>query len=133
MTNQTGANVETVRRGYAAFNAGDLKSLAELFHENASWHIPGRSSLSGSRKGREAVFGQFGRYGGDTGGTFKAELQGVGEMDDGRVVAIHRNTATRNGKQVDITGCLVFEFKDGKIISGTEYPFDVHAWDAFWS
>jgi ketosteroid isomerase-like protein len=133
MTNATGPNVETVRRGYAAFNAADLKTLTEMFHENASWHTPGRSSLAGDHKGRDAVFAQFGRYGGETGGTFKAELQSVGETDDGRVIAIHRNTAKRNGKQVDILGCLVFEFKDGKILSGTEYPFDVYAWDDFWS
>lgn len=133
MTNATGTNVETVRRGYAAFNAADLKTLSEMFHENASWHTPGRSSLAGDRKGRDAVFAQFGRYGGETGGSFKAELQSAGETDDGRVIAIHRNTAKRNGKQVDILGCLVFEFKDGKILSGTEYPFDVYAWDDFWS
>lgn len=54
-------NVEIVRRGYAAFNTGDIKTLTELFDANASWHTPGRGSIAGDRKGLEAVFGQFGR------------------------------------------------------------------------
>jgi uncharacterized protein len=62
-------NAEIVRRGYQAFNAADVKTLTELFDENASWHTPGRGSLAGDRKGREAVFAQFGRYVQETGGT----------------------------------------------------------------
>ncbi len=55
-------NAEIVRRGYHAFNTADMETLTELFDENASWHTPGRS-IGGDRKGREAVFAQFGRYG----------------------------------------------------------------------
>jgi ketosteroid isomerase-like protein len=68
-------NAEIVRRGYHAFNTADMKTLTELFDENASWHTPGRGILAGDRKGREAVFAQFGRYGQDMGGTFRAELR----------------------------------------------------------
>ncbi|TFG73513.1 MAG: hypothetical protein E4H22_00515, partial [Solirubrobacterales bacterium] len=63
-------NAELVRRGYAAFNAGDMETLTELFDENASWHTPGRSPIAGDHVGRDAAFAQFGRYGGDTQGTF---------------------------------------------------------------
>ena len=131
--NEAAKNAETVRRGYAAFNAADMKTLTELFHESASWHTPGRSPLAGDRKGRDAIFALFGRYGGDTGGTFKAALQQVLTSDDGRVVGIHRNTATRGGKQLDVVCCLVFEFKDGRVVDGREYFYDLHAWDQFWS
>jgi ketosteroid isomerase-like protein len=53
--NQADQNAEIVRRGYAAFNAADMKTLMELFDENASWHTPGQSPISGDHKGREAV------------------------------------------------------------------------------
>ena len=131
--NDAEKDVETVRRGYAAFNSGDMKTLTELFHESAAWHTPGRSPLAGDRKGREATFAQFGRYAGGTGGTFKAVLQSVGKSDDGRVVAIHHNTAKRDGKQLDVGCCLVFEFKDGRVTDGREHFFDLYAWDKFWS
>jgi ketosteroid isomerase-like protein len=47
-------DAELVRRGYAAFNAGDMETLTELFDENASWHTPGRSSIAGDHEGRDA-------------------------------------------------------------------------------
>ena len=52
-------NAEIVRRGYAAFNAGDMETLTELFDESASWHTPGRSPLAGDYVGRDAAFAQF--------------------------------------------------------------------------
>jgi hypothetical protein len=128
-----GKNAETIRRGYQAFNAGDMKTLTEIFHENASWHTPGRSSIACEFKGREAVFAQFGRYAGETGGNFKATLQQLLKSDDGRVAGVHHNSAKRNGKQLEVDCCIVFEFKDGRIIDGREYFFDLHAWDEFWS
>ena len=133
MTNVAGKNAETVRRGYDAFNKADMKTLNELFDDNVSWHTPGRSALAGDRKGREAVFAQFGRYGGETAGTFKAIMQTVAETDDGRVIATHHNTATRKGKRLELDSSLVFEFKDGKVTSGREYAYDLYAWDEFWS
>ena len=133
MMNEAEKNAETVRRGYAAFNAGDMKTLTELFHERASWHTPGRSPIAGDHKGREAAFAQFGRDGGETNGTFKATLLHVLKGDDGRVVGIHHNTAERGGKHLDVGCCIVFEFKEGRVIDGREYFFDLHAWDEFWS
>ena len=126
-------NAEIVRRGYAAFNAGDMATLTELFDERASWHTPGRSALAGDHVGRDAAFAQFGRYAEGTGGAFKATLQEVLADDDGRVVGIHQNTGERNGKHLDVGCCLVFQLKDGRVVDGREYFSDTQAWDEFWS
>jgi hypothetical protein len=126
-------NAAIVRRGYEAFNAGDMETLTEVFDEGASWHTPGRSPIAGDHVGRDAAFAQFGRYGGDTGGTFKAELQQVLADDDGRVIGLHHNRAERNGKQLDVDVCLVFQIEDGRVTDGREYIYDVQAWDEFWS
>jgi len=98
----TMSNVEVVRRGYQAFNEADMATLTKLFHPQASWHTPGRSPIAGAKKGRDAVFGQFGQYGGGTQGTFKADLKEL----------------------------LVSE--DGQIIEGREHFYDLHNWDEFW-
>ena len=126
-------NAKTVQRGYEAFNTADMETLTEIFDESASWHTPGRGSLAGDQQGRDAVFAQFGRYVGETGGTFQAELQHLFADDDGRVVAIHHNSAERDGKHLDVDACLVFELKDGRITDGREYFYDLHNWDEFWS
>ena len=126
-------NAAIVRRGYESFNTADMDTLTELFDESASWHSPGRGPAAGDHVGRDAVFAQFGRYGGETGGTFKAELQSVLADDEGRVVGIHHNSGQRNGKQLDVGCCIVFELKDGRIIDGREHFYDLHNWDEFWS
>ena len=128
-----GRNAEVVARAYAAFNTSDLETLTELFHENSSWHTPGKSPIAGDNVGREAVFAQFGRYVGDTAGTFKATLSAVFESQDGRVVGLHHNSAERNGKQLDTGCCISFVVEDGQIVSGREHFFDLYNWDEFWS
>ncbi|MEZ5098827.1 MAG: nuclear transport factor 2 family protein [Thermoleophilia bacterium] len=126
-------NAEVVRRGYAAFNSADVDTLTALFPESASWHTPGRSSIAGDHRGRDAVFAQFGRYGGETGGTFRADLEQVFTSEDGRVIGLHHNSAERNGKRLDTGCCIVFEVEDGRIVSGREHFFDLANWDEFWS
>jgi ketosteroid isomerase-like protein len=131
--NNAESNAEIVRRGYKAFNEGDMKTLTELFDKSASWHTPGRSPIAGDHNGRDAAFAQFGRYGGETGGTFRATLLNVFTSEDGRVIGVHRNTAERKGRHLDVWCCLVFELKDGRVIDGREHFYDLHAWDEFWS
>jgi ketosteroid isomerase-like protein len=126
-------NEAIVRRGYEAFNSGDMDALTELFDESAVWRTPGRSSLAGDHQGRDAAFGYFGRLGQGTGGTFQAELQQLLAGDDGRVVGIHRCSGERDGKQLAVDCCLVFQVEDGLITEGTEHFRDLYAWDEFWS
>ena len=129
----TGENAQIVRRGYEAFNTGDMETLTELFDESASWHTPGRGPLAGDYVGREAVFAYFGQLGGQTGGTFRATLEYLSESDDGRVIGVHRNSAERDGKRLDVGVCLTFELKDGRVVDGRDHFFDLYAWDEFWS
>ena len=63
----------------------------------------------------------------------KATLLDVLDSDDGRVVGVHQNTGERNGKQLDVGCCIVFEIKDGLLVDGREHFFDLYAWDEFWS
>jgi len=122
-----------VRRAYQAFNEADMDTLIESFDENASWHTPGRSPIAGDHIGRDAVFEQFGRYGNETGGTFKANLKYVASDDEGRVAGVHHNSAERDGKRLDTLCCIVSTLENGRIIEGREHFFDLHNWDDFWS
>jgi uncharacterized protein len=126
-------NAALVRRGYAAFEAADIGALSELFHPNIVWHTPGRSPLAGDYAGQEAIFGHFARYGEETMGTFKADLKRVLTDDSGRGIGIHQNTATRNGKKLDVYCAITFEIEDGRVTDGREYFDDLYAWDEFWS
>jgi ketosteroid isomerase-like protein len=126
-------NADVVRRGYEAFNEADIDTIIRMWAEDCTWTTPGSSSVAGTAKGRDAVLAQYGRYGGETNGTFEARLEQVFEGPDGRVVGLHRNVGTRNGKQLDTDCCIVFEVEGGKVRSGVEHFFDLANWDQFWS
>ena len=124
---------EIVRRGYHAFNTADLDLFSQLSSEDMTWETPGKSPIAGLRKGREAVYEQYGIYLNGTGGTFKATLHYVTADSHGRVVGVHHNSGTRNGMTLDTMCCITFEVRDGKIISGKEHFFDLYNWDRFWA
>jgi uncharacterized protein len=126
-------NVAIVRRGYEAFNTGDIETLTEVFDESIVWHLPGRSSMAKDYQGRDATLAYFGQIGQETGGTFQAELQQLFAGDDGRVIGLQRSTAERDGKRLDVGNCIVFELSDGKVVDGREHFNDLYAWDEFWS
>jgi ketosteroid isomerase-like protein len=126
-------NLAVMRRGYEAFNVGDMETLIEVFDESIVWHLPGRSSMANDYQGRDATLAYFGQLAQKTGGTFRAELQHLLTDDDDRVVGIQRSTADRDGKHLDVGNCIVFQLKDGRVIDGREHFHDLYAWDEFWS
>ena len=126
-------NTDVVRRGYQAFNEADIDTILRLWADDATWTTPGRSPVAGTARGKDAVLAQYGRYGGETNGTFRALLIALFEAEDGRVVGFHRNVGERNGKQLDTQCCIVFEIEDGKVKAGTEIFSDLYHWDDFWA
>ena len=89
--------------------------------------------VGGNYRGRDSVIAQFLRYIDETDGTFKVALQDVFTSEDGRAVGVHHSSAERNGKRLDLAGCVTLHVKSGGIVSGREHFFDLYAWDAFWS
>ena len=126
-------NVAIMRRAYEAFNTGDMDTLIAIFDDSAVWHLPGRSSMADDYHGREATLAYFGQLAEKTGGTFRAELQHLLADDEDRVVGLHRSTADRDGKHLDVGDSIVFQLKDGRITDGREHFHDLYAWDDFWS
>jgi len=64
--------------------------------------------------------------------TFRANLHSLVAEGD-TVVGRQTNTATRGDRHLDVNVCVVFEMRDGRIIEGREYQYDLYAWDEFWS
>ncbi|MDN5795770.1 MAG: nuclear transport factor 2 family protein [Intrasporangium sp.] len=108
-------NVALIRRGYAAFATGDLATLDDLLAEDLVWHEPGRNLLSGDYRGRDSVFGLFGKVGEVTQGTFRLE---VGEVyaDDEHGIAVVTVSTTRDGRFVEHTHANLFRLRDGKVV-----------------
>jgi ketosteroid isomerase-like protein len=124
-------NAELVRRGYEAFNAGDVATLSELFAADAVWYAAGSGVLSGTKQGRDAILAYFGELGARSQGSFQATVKDI-VGGENHTVGIHQSRAESNGKTLDLATAVVFELHDGKIIEGREFFEDTAKGDEFW-
>jgi ketosteroid isomerase-like protein len=125
-------NVGFLRKGYEAFAKRDMATLRDIFSQDVVWHHAGTSPISGEYRGRDAVFAFFARLAELSGGTFRIELHDVLGNDE-HGVALSRETASRQGKQLDSLGVHVYHVRDGKITEAWSVMQDQRRYDDFWS
>jgi uncharacterized protein len=121
-------NVARIRDGYAAFAKGDFAALNDLFDENLLWHDAGRNQISGEYRGRDAVYGFFGRLMEITEGSFRADLHAV-LADDEHAVALVVLKASRGGRSVEVNEAHVFHLQDGTVVEFWNASTDMYAFD----
>jgi uncharacterized protein len=122
------ANVDRIKDGYAAFAKGDFAVLNELFAEDLLWHNPGRNQLAGDYRGRDAVYGLFGRLMEITEGSFQLDVQAV-FADDERGVALVVSSASRGGQSIESTDAHIFRLRDGQVVEFWNATTDAYAFD----
>ncbi len=125
-------NEDLVRKGYAAFAAGDLESLRTLFAPDIKWHSPGRTELSGTYEGIDQVFQFFGRLAQETEGTFAMDFHDVLANDEHAVALMHIR-ARRAGKTYEGNEAHVFNMKDGQVTEFWSLNENQYAIDEFFS
>lgn len=121
-----------VRRAYQDFESGDLDLLRVVMGDDVVWREPGRSSLAGDYKGPDAVLGLLEQLRARSGGTFRIEILDVISEPE-RAVVFQRETATRNGKSLDVVAVVDFEIHHQKITEATVYHTDTYQFDEFWA
>ena len=128
----THPNEELTRRGFDAFAKGDVDTLRELFDQDAVWHAPGRSPLSGDYRGVDAILGFFARLAELTGGTFRTDVHDVVANDE-HAVAIYATRGEREGRTLENRTVLVSHIRNGKIAEAWLMSEDQYAADEFFS
>jgi ketosteroid isomerase-like protein len=125
-------NMDLVRSGFAAFSTGDMATLKSLFAEDAIWHMPGSSVVSGPKKGRDAILSFFGELMERSGGTFAVTLKDLASSGD-RVYALQHAHGERDGKTLDRDAVNVFHVSDGVVTEVEEFFHDTDDSDTFWA
>ncbi len=125
-------NAELLKKGYAAFASGDMPTMNELFAEDVVWHVSGNSQMSGTYRGRVAVFAAFAKSAELSGGTFKIDVHDV-VANDVHAVALTRATASRQGKQYDAMDTDVYHVSGGKVTEFWSFAEDTKKADEFWA
>jgi ketosteroid isomerase-like protein len=124
--------MKVVRRGYEAFNAGDMETLRSLMAADVAQHVPGHGQLSGTYKGIDRVLEYYGRLAELSGGTFRADLIDVHGDGAAHVVAVNQLTAVVNGKKRVTRGSILFTFVGDKVTDMLELRADLPGDDAFY-
>jgi ketosteroid isomerase-like protein len=125
--------LELVRRGYAAFNSGDVDTLRTLMSHDVVQHVPGTNPLAGDYKGIDGVLGYYGKLIEMTGGTFRADLIDVHGDGHGHVMALHQTSASRGGATRVSRSSVLFTFLGDKVTDLLELRADGPGDDAFLS
>ena len=101
-------NVETAKKAYTAYGAGDVEAAMSTFDDNIEWSIPGDSTLAGTYRGKSEFLELLGKLA-EKGFTTTPERI-LGDGDD--VVVITKITAGgESGLQAD-----VLTYRDGKLV-----------------
>jgi ketosteroid isomerase-like protein len=102
------ANIETAKRAYAAFSAGDAAAAMENMADDIEWITAGSASVSGTVHGKQdvgALWGSFAAKGFTTSPQYWFS-------DDERVVVLTQ--ITLDGESADAADVLTF--RDGKLV-----------------
>lgn len=110
MSNQ---NIEATKRGYAAFNAGDLQTALSTFDDTVEWTIGGESILSGIYHGKSELTELLRRL-----GERSTMVQTKSFLADGDVV-VALTEVTVGGETSQEAD--VFTFRNGKVVKAQSF------------
>jgi uncharacterized protein len=122
-------NEDLLRRGYAAFAAGDIESVLGILADDIVWHIGGASQLAGDYRGHQEVLGFLGRVVEITGGTFRLEIHDV-LANDSHGTVLCTAYGTRDEISIAAREVHIWHVADGKATefwSFIEDPAEVDA------
>ena|SRR5947209_9237013 len=109
-------NSDLIKRGYEAFNSGDVETLSEVFADDIRWEGPNAEGvpMSGVHEGKDAVLQALGQIS-ENFEKFSVSPDELVEEGDTVVVLSHLEAKARTGTEVKLPGAEVFRVSDGKI------------------
>ncbi len=125
-------NEAIVRRIFDAFASKQGFALRDVFADDAVWVVPGAGTMSGTFRGRDAIFRFLGRLPKETNGTYASTLIDVLASDE-RAAAVYRATGERDGRRLDLDQLLLFRIRDGLVCEVLALPSDPAAFGEFWA
>ena len=132
MPTATSTRVDTVRRGYEAFQAGDMDTLRALLTTDVIWHAPGQRPGAAEIRGADALIADFGRQFQDTGGSMRVAIDEITEGERS-VVALARFSGTRGGRTIDQPYAHVFQFRGDQVSEAWVLSYDQAEIAQFWA
>jgi uncharacterized protein len=124
------SNLLLINTFFQAYATNDLDAIRQILDPDVEWVVPGRHPLSGTKAGVEEVLNYFKQL---SVFSFHARPIVMG-FNDEYVIDCHLNWSNQEGSEnIERMSCLLWKFRDGKIIKVYNFPEDQHAIDEFFS
>jgi uncharacterized protein len=107
-------NSQALKRGYDAFNSGDIDTVSEMFADDISWEGPNTDGvpMSGNAEGK-SVLEALGAIGHDF-ESFDVSPDEMVEDGDTIVVLSHVTAKTKSGNELRTPGVEIWRMSSGK-------------------
>jgi 2-polyprenyl-6-methoxyphenol hydroxylase-like FAD-dependent oxidoreductase/ketosteroid isomerase-like protein len=110
MSNQ---NIETTKKGYDAFGAGDLEGALSVFDDSAEWTVNGESMIGGTYRGKGELTELFMRL-----SEKSTQVEATRFLADGDVVVVLSEITVEGHTYHEVD---VFTFGNGKVIKAQSF------------
>lgn len=124
---------EIVHQFYVSLAKGDFEKVGSLLADDLVWHQPGKGALSGSYKGKEAVFSHLGRMAQLSGGTFAIDQIDYITENDPLVAAAVAFEVFAFDKSMRMRGIDLYRVENDKIQEVWLFSERIDEEDAFWT
>ena len=127
-------DADVVRAVFGAFASGDVATLSDLLHADATWHHHNDDRFGGIHRGAEAIIAYLTESALLTAGTLHAEPQSVMTGGEGHVAVLVRFSASRpDGRTIDCPQVLIVTVESGRVRAIEQFVGDPAAVAAFWA
>lgn len=124
---------EIVHQFYVSLAKGDFEKVGSLLADDLVWHQPGKGALSGSYKGKEAVFSHLGRMSELSGGTFAIDQIDYITENAPLVAAAVAFEVFAFDKSMRMRGIDLYRVENDKIQEVWLFSERIDEEDAFWT
>jgi ketosteroid isomerase-like protein len=121
-------NVTLFRRGYEAFNNGDMDTVRSQLADNVVWHTTGRGRFTGDTRGIDETLGLFLELAQVTNGTLRFEVHDI-LANDTHGVALVTTRWELDGKLLEDKGVHVVHIEEGKTTESWFFDWNPYLFD----
>jgi ketosteroid isomerase-like protein len=107
-------NSDALKRGYDAFNSGDVEGVSAIFADDITWEGPNSEGvpMSGKNEGKDAVLQALGWIG-EQFDRFHVSPDELVEEGGTIVVLSHLDGKTKSGNEIKLPGVEIWRMSDG--------------------
>jgi ketosteroid isomerase-like protein len=108
-------NSDALKRGYDAFNSGDVEGVSAIFADDITWEGPNSEGvpMSGKNEGKDAVLQALGEIG-EAFESFDVSPDEMVEQGDTIVVLSSIDGKTKSGNDLKTPGVEIWRMSGGK-------------------